>query len=131
MGQGPGLSPYAQGQAGGSESNVLTQGQMPAHTHAATAVSTSTTTATLHAESTQANAQNPADKMLASGTNIYATVDPGQDRAMSPNSILATTTTNTTVTVQPAGNSQAVPNLQPYLAVNYSICTEGIFPSRN
>src|SRR5271166_5833783 len=33
MGQGPGLSPYVQGQMGGAESVTLTTQQMPPHSH--------------------------------------------------------------------------------------------------
>ena len=37
-----------------------------------------------------------------------------------------------TVTVQPnTGGGAAVPNMQPYLVLNYCIATQGIFPSRN
>lgn len=135
QGQGTGLSPYALGQTGGFESVTLTQQQLPTHIHAATAQSTSTsaTSAILTAETTQANAQNPAGKCLASGTNIYATEDPASNRQMASSCIEATTTTNTTttVTVAPAGASAPVAILSPFLAVNYCICTEGIFPSRN
>ena len=62
MGQGPGLSSYDQGQVGGVEAETLLVSQMPAHTHTATAV--------LTAENSQATAQNPNGKYLASGTNI-------------------------------------------------------------
>ena len=33
QGQGPGLSPYAEGQAGGAETVTLATAQMPGHTH--------------------------------------------------------------------------------------------------
>jgi microcystin-dependent protein len=125
VGQGQliGGSVYVMGEVSGSESVTLTTTQMPAHLHAATAA----TAAILSAESTQANAQNPAGKCLASGTNIYATEDPAQNREMSPTCITATTT----VTISPSGGSQPVGVLQPLLVANYCICIEGIFPSRN
>jgi microcystin-dependent protein len=123
QGQGPGLSNYVMGQMSGTETNTLTTGQMPIHTHTATA----TTTSILSAEETAANAQNPAGKCLASGTNIYAVESPGTNRQMSPTAIASTTT----VTIATAGGSQPVNNLQPYLALNYCICTEGIYPSRS
>src|SRR5262245_33446599 len=62
QGQLTGGAVYTIGEAAGSESTTLLQTQMPAHIHAATAA----TTAILSAESTQANAQNPANKCLAS-----------------------------------------------------------------
>jgi microcystin-dependent protein len=123
QGQLTGGSIYVMGEIAGSESTTLTVNQLPSHTHTATAA----TTAILSAESTQANAQNPNNKCLASGTNIYAEEDPAANRQMSPTCISATTT----VTVAPAGGSQPVGILQPFLVMNYSICTQGVFPSRN
>jgi microcystin-dependent protein len=114
---------YTIGEVGGTESVTLTSGQMPAHTHTATAA----TTAILSAESTQATAQNPNNKCLASGTNIYADEDPAQNRQMAPSCITATTT----VTVANAGGSQPVGILQPFLVANYCVCIEGVFPPRN
>jgi microcystin-dependent protein len=123
MGSGPGLSNYTLGEQGGSESNTIQVTQMPAHTHTATATSAST----LFAEATAANAGNPAGKMLASGQDIYATENPANNRSMSSQAV----TTSTTVQVAIAGGSQPVPNIQPFLAVNYCIAIQGIFPSRN
>jgi microcystin-dependent protein len=37
--------------------------------------------------------------------------------------------TNTSSAI--AGGSQPVSNIEPYLSMNYVICVEGIFPSRN
>jgi microcystin-dependent protein len=123
QGQLTGGSVYTIGETRGSENTTLTISQMPAHLHTATAA----TTAILSAESTQANAQNPANKCLASGTNIYADEDPAQNRAMAPSCITATTT----VTIAPTGGSLPVSILQPLLVMNYSVCTEGLFPPRN
>jgi len=123
QGQLTGGGVYTIGEVAGSESVTLVSSQMPAHVHAATAV----TTAILSAESTQATAQNPNGKCLASGTSIYADEDPAQNRQMSPTCITAATT----VTIGVAGGSQPVSILQPFLVANYSICTEGIFPPRN
>jgi microcystin-dependent protein len=36
-----------------------------------------------------------------------------------------------TVTVANTGGSQPVSIMQPYLGMNFVICLEGIFPSRN
>jgi microcystin-dependent protein len=127
MGQGPGLSHYNIGEQGGVESNTLTINSMPPHTHSAEA--TSNSTSAMFAEGTAANAQNPAGKMLASGQNIYANEDEANNRQMSSQAVTTTTTTN--VTIGPAGGGQPVNNIQPYLAVNYCIALEGIFPSRN
>ena len=118
MGNPPGRSSYAQGQAGGNENTTLTVNNLPAHIHAATAVSQ------LYAEAQPGSSQNPQNRMLGGGQNLYADEAPSQNRPMSTQSII------TTVTVAPAGSGQAVATMSPYLALNYSICTEGIFPSR-
>lgn len=135
VGQGTGLSPYDLGEIGGTETNTLLITQMPMHNHPATATSESesTSTSALFAEGTPANGQNPNGRMLASGQQIYAAEDPANNRQMSSQAVQTTTTTTTatTVTVGVAGASQPVNNLQPYLAMNYCICLEGIFPSRN
>ena len=131
QGQGPGLNNYVMGQMAGVEAMTLTQNNLPPHTHTATAVSTSTTTGNIVAENATADAQNPANKFLGSGTSIYANPDATQNRAMAAGTINATTTTDTTVTVNVAGAGQAFDLRTPYLCVNYSICLEGIFPSRN
>jgi microcystin-dependent protein len=123
QGQLAGGAVYSMGEAAGAESTTLVMPQLPAHTHTATAA----TTATLTAESAQATAQNPNGKCLASGTPIYADEDPAQNRQMAPSCITATTT----VTVNPTGSNQPVSILQPFLVLNYCICSQGIFPSRN
>lgn len=123
QGQGPGLSNYEMGQMSGVESTTLNVTQMPQHTH----VPTLSVTAALHAESINGTANNPNGKMLASGTGIYVDPDPANNRTMAAESIVVTSS----LTIAPAGGSQPLSLLTPYLAVNYSICTEGIFPPRN
>lgn len=123
QGQLTGGAAYVMGQVGGSESTTLLSTQMPLHTHTATAA----TTAILSAESTAATAANPNGRCLASGTTIYADDDPAANRPMATSCITATTT----VTVAPAGGGQPFGILQPFLVMNYSICTEGLFPPRN
>lgn len=141
-GNGPGLSPRSLGEMAGGESATLTQLQMPQHVHAATATSastsTSTSTSTLHAESGAGSARGPLGNMLAgapAAATIYAPPDPADNKLMAAESVLTTTTTdtttNTTVAVQPAGGNQPFSLMQPFLAVTFCICTEGLFPSRN
>ncbi|WP_267139423.1 phage tail protein [Anianabacter salinae] len=105
---GPGLSDYREGQKGGIEHVTLTAIEMPSHTH------------TLHAETAAADQKNPQDKMLALPAEpIYAAVQPQNDRVMATQSIGMT------------GGSQAHENRQPYLAINYIIAVQGIYPSRS
>lgn len=114
-GQGPGLSFYNLGQKGGVEAETLTIQQMPSHTHQATG----TARGTLDVPSTT----SPDNAVWAQPArdNIYATGTPTIN--MAPNTV--------TVTVSPAGGSQPVSIMQPYLTLNWIIALQGIYPSRN
>lgn len=103
-GQGPGLSPRTQGEAAGEETVTLLTTQMPMHNHLVAASSQPT------------NASRPANA-FPSGGGAYQTASDGT--TMNPSMIGA------------AGGSQPHDNMQPYLAINYCIALEGIFPSRN
>jgi len=108
QGQAPGLSNYVIGQQGGTENTTLTQGNMPAHNH----------TVTPGANDSPATATRPGGALLArTSAAIYATASDG--------TTMAGTTTSTN------GSSQPFSTLQPYLAVNFCIALNGIFPSRN
>jgi microcystin-dependent protein len=113
MGQGSGLSPYVEGQKGGSESVTLTTQQMPAHSHAVAAAETQSTTNP--AGAVPANTQPPTP---GAAPKIYGASPDGK------------TTMNSAMIGQTGGN-QPVSVQQPYLAVNYIIALVGIFPSRN
>ena len=107
QGQGPGLSPYSMGQQAGSESNTLTVNQMPQHTHIAT----------LHASTQPANDTLPTGNYLADGGAYQSATNTNMNAAAVTNSV--------------AGGNQPFGILQPYLCINFCICLEGIFPSRN
>jgi microcystin-dependent protein len=101
-GQGPGLASYSLGEVGGVESVTLLSTQMPAHTHAQPAANGQQTT------------NRPNGAVPARG-GVYA--DSGDGAALDPTSS--------------AGGSQPHENRSPYLALNYIIALEGIYPSRN
>ena len=119
-GQLAGGGNYILGQTGGTESVTTTAVQLPAHTHALL-----TLTGSPGALSTAGNADTPGPTMvpaLANGSPAsYATT--ASDAVMAP----FPATGNTPVT----GSSNPIPTLSPFLAMNYIICVEGIFPSRN
>ncbi|MEA5461201.1 tail fiber protein [Arcicella sp. LKC2W] len=112
MGQGPGLSSYVIGQQAGEENHTLISTEMPAHNHFMTASGDGPTQAT-------AQSASLASQGRTGGTMpaIYA------NGATTPVQMSSATTI--------AGGSQPHNNMQPYLAINYSIATQGIFPSRN
>lgn len=112
IGQLAGGSTYTQGQAAGSESVTLTTNQLPAHNHplnVSTAAGTMATPA----------GNVPAVATLASneeGVNAYAAA--------------GSLTAAATAAIGMAGGNQSVSVLSPYLALNYVIAVNGIYPSR-
>ena len=112
FGQGPGLSSYDLGEMAGTETATLTINNMPAHNHL------------MRTSSSDGNDSAPANttvpgvvKQGGNTANAYTTAAP--DSTFLPAAI-----TNT-------GNNQPFSILQPYLAINFQIALEGIFPSRN
>lgn len=112
FGQGPGLSSYDLGQAAGTESDTLTVNQLPSHNHPVNCAQGAPTTA------------KPAGNLLAN-----LSIDPPPTTA----NIYAPTATNTMLPtmIGLTGGNQPFGILQPYLALNFCIALEGIFPSRN
>ncbi|RWW98751.1 phage tail protein [Flavobacterium cerinum] len=120
MGQGPGLSNYVQGQISGAEQIVLTVNQMPAHNHTAS-VKVSSANATL-------DTATPGASIATPGSIVSRAFVPtlGFNSATPDVQLVGTTVTNSI-----AGANSAVPLMQPYMAMNYIICLEGIFPTRD
>jgi len=118
QGQGPGLPDYSMGELAGSESATLTVGNLPGHVHPAQGIS-----ARLPVSTGGGDQSDPTNGFIANqGTDIYSSIS-------TTNSFYGTVqvTGNTGVT----GSGYPVGIMNPYLVLNYSIATEGIFPSRN
>jgi microcystin-dependent protein len=116
QGQGPSLPNYFIGQKAGAEQTILLSTNLPAHTHT-TPVLTGTPQGSTNATGTA----TPSNTTVpASGAAIYG---PPEGLAMAPYS-------GTTVTPA-AGGTSPVATITPYVAMNYIIAVEGIFPSRN
>ncbi len=107
QGQGPGLSSYAEGQAGGAETVTLAATQMPGHTHP------------VKASGSAADSDQPGGRTLARSAGHTYTAKPGTSAVMNADML------------GDAGGSQPHDNVQPYLAVNFCIALFGIFPSRS
>jgi len=106
VGRSDGGDAHREGQKGGEETHTLSANEMPQHRHA------------LKASSAQPTTPVPTGNALAASLNeLY--VDPSDLAAMH-----AGTVTN-------VGGGQAHDNMQPYLALNYCIALQGLFPSRN
>ena len=106
QGQGEGLSAYAEGQAGGTETVTLTAAQMPAHTHA------------VNASSSPAASERPAGRVLARSPDHSYIPEPDTSTVMNAKML------------GDAGNSQPHDNIQPYLVLNFCIALQGVFPAR-
>jgi microcystin-dependent protein len=107
-GQGAGLSDRRLGSAGGSETVVVTTGQLPAHTHAMGASSLTGTSSSPAAAVPAAVALDAhyADPPTVAGNELNATA------------------------VDLTGGGQGHPNIQPFQCVNFIIALVGIYPSR-
>lgn len=109
VGSGPGLTPRALGESAGSENVTLTVDQIPPHIH------------TYNALSGNREAPSPAGNFLGTAAgNFYSQQDPG-DQLLPMNA----------GAISLAGGGQAHNNMQPFLGLNYIICFQGIYPSRN
>jgi microcystin-dependent protein len=126
-GTGPGLSNYDLGQVGGSETVTLTVNNMPIHTHVIT-MSDLKATMQVH--------NGPGDKRSAAG-NVLANEAAGVTAVYSSDTSSLVSMAGAALSVPqdsktgPVGNNTPFDQRQPYLAVNFCIALEGIFPSRN
>ena len=100
-------SGHTLGEVGGQQSHTLTISEIPAHIHIANATSSS------------GGAIIPTGNLVAGGTPQEFHAPDNNLGAMN-----AATLANT-------GGSQPHQNMQPFLALTFSIALQGIFPSRN
>ena len=108
-GNGAGLPSVQLGEMSGSSSVTLLTSNLPAHTHA------------MNASSDAASVGTPAGNSL--GANARGGITP----FASGNTSQVVMGSMTDV----VGNNSPLNNMQPYLGMNYIICVEGIYPSRN
>ncbi len=98
-------SGHSLGQKGGEEAHTLAVNEMPGHDHA------------LHATNDNGDTPIPTGNLLGAYANGYRN---GTDLTDMVNG----TATN-------VGGGQNHENMQPYLALNFCIALQGLFPSRN
>lgn len=128
-GNGPGLSTYREGSQGGRENITLTVSNMPSHSHAATFTQTSGVTTT-PAVAEEANSDDPTNNSLAipsiGGANKIYSSD-------TPDANLSNGTVSVEGNINILNNGSQLPFdiRTPYLGINYIICLEGLYPSRN
>lgn len=109
VGSGAGLTPRSQGAQVGSSAVTLLTTQMPAHTH-------------------PVGATTIEGDLSAPNGNIWAQMDGKPAPKAYSNS--APNVTMNPMAIGVAGGSQPHNNMQPYLALNFIIALDGVYPSR-
>lgn len=137
-GNGPGLTPRILGQVLGTETVTITTNEMPAHTHPILltpqggAVSAE---ATLYGVNGSGGQTNPGGNFIGedSGSGLQNYIPTGTPTPMNAGSVTVTNLNSVApnVNLSPFGGNNPHNNVQPVLAINFIICLEGIFPSRN
>jgi microcystin-dependent protein len=107
-GQGPGLTLRSLGETGGTPTVTLLASEMPAHTHAANVVVSG------------ANATNPSGAVWAGQSGRT----PPPAYASTANTVMAQTALGS------FGGGELHNNMPPYLALNFIIALQGVYPSR-
>jgi microcystin-dependent protein len=102
FGNGPGLTAHKQGETGGAATVALTVTNTPPHTHQVRMV-----------QPTAANSNLPTGQAFAAAAGHYG---PAENLVANQSCIA------------PAGSNQPHNNMQPYIALNYCIVVDGIFP---
>ncbi|MBP6303966.1 MAG: phage tail protein [Bacteroidia bacterium] len=125
-GQGPGLSVIVdEGETGGTETITMSTSNMPIHNHSAS-ITALNASATLKAFTTAGSTDQPIGSYLASTADLYI-APASADTFMAPQSVSGTLSLSLSAT----GSNTPFSNRSPFLGINFIICVEGIFPSRN
>ncbi len=112
-GQGKDLSNFRLGETGGSETVILSQQQLPAHTH------------TMNINTVAPTVGLAKDAFLGFNANT----ETGDALPFYSGTATEGATLNAAA-ITPAGGSQPVKLRAPFLAINYIMAWEGIYPSR-
>jgi microcystin-dependent protein len=112
-GNGAGLNSVQLGEASGLNTTTLLSINLPAHNHQANG------SINVRAASDGALSTDASNKFMGPG-NFYASNDPV---SMAPTAVNLPTSIS--------GSSTPISVMQPYTGMNFIICVEGIFPSRD
>ena len=97
---------YSEGAVGGEQAHTLALVEMPAHSHQ------------VFASANAPNVPGPANNFFASNTGFKPYGTPANEQLAG-------------AAVSNNGSSQPHNNMSPYTTVNFCMCLQGIFPSRN
>lgn len=136
MGQAPGLVSFPLGTKPGAQQTTLSSAQMPRHTHTATFTPSGGGEATgkLEAYTSGAGASTPSTGSYISGDQgaiIFGNGGLGAQLVeLGGLTVSGGGGGGGVVTVDDTGASQSFEIVNPMQAVNFVICTEGLYPSR-
>lgn len=116
VGQGPGLSNYTLGEVSGFENATLTMNNLPPHNHNGVVQMTPL-------GGNSADVDSPVGAYPGPIANGYTTNMAGAT-AMGSSSFANTA-------IGQSGSNMPITLLTPYLTLNFVICVQGIYPSRN
>lgn len=111
-GRGPGLTPRRLGEMLGGQTVTLSERQMPSHSHY---VRANQSPGSVAAPSNMTSISAASGR----GDNLYSTATASSLVGLAGE------------TVEPTGGNQAHENMQPYLALNFIIALQGLYPSRS
>ncbi|SKC01023.1 hypothetical protein SAMN05660903_03778 [Salegentibacter salinarum] len=121
-GAGPGLNNHDLGDKSGTQTNTLGQLNLPPHNH--------TANGTIYASMENGSTNDPSSAIPAK--SVYpkdrSTNEAVNSYAQKANTKMAAN--GIEISVNNTGGGQPVNNMQPYLAINWIICVNGIYPSR-
>lgn len=112
MGTGPGLTTVQLGEKSGSPTQTISLANLPAHSH--------TATINVAVASSLANTDEADGSIPAAGQSLYASAAGASNSLGGVSGIIS-----------PSGGGQPVNIQQPYIGMNFVICLQGIYPSRN
>ncbi len=110
-GKGPGLPAFKRGQHGGSTDVVLSEDELPPHSH----------TAKVSAKAGEANQIAPTGHYWAQLQRNAVLYSDSRDTVMAADA----------VEVEESGGGQAHTNMQPYLTIRFCVSLAGLYPQRN
>lgn len=138
VGQSPSGQIYNVGQIGGVEQIQLSINNLPNHTHLATFTPGTGGSSSLMGSPNAGNSSTPAGNYIANGTDASGTLTSPIQNYVTPAAAgttaalagLSVTGAPGTVAVQPTGNSMPFVPTPLYVAFNYIIAYNGVYPSR-
>ncbi|CRM75471.1 phage tail protein [Pseudomonas sp. 2822-15] len=131
QGNGAGLTARVIGEVSGTESVTATLINLPTHTHATTSLNATTSVQLAITASNPVTTPSATNAFIgASGGGPGSASIYSDQQGATPVALQGVSTAVTGGAISPAGQGQPMATMNPYLAINFSIALNGIFPSR-